>query len=96
MSLNTSRMMPLVRDASCWTSVGGLLAAVFFWIFFQSETSDLSSRRMRSSDRSFAAVRQMTPPEPCGRTERTILRNLVRVSRDSILRLTPTLEAEGR
>ena len=102
--LYEERVLPLARE-----SVAGgerrerenrfqwpLLAAVFFWIFFQSEISDLSSRRMRSSDRSFAAVRQMTPPEPCGRTERTILRNLVRVSRDSILRLTPTLEAEGR
>ncbi len=63
--------------------------------FFQAPMRDLSSRLTRSSVRSSATVRMITPPESFGSSVATILRSRTRSSRSAIFRLTPTFEAKG-
>ena len=91
-------MIPLVSEASRCTIAGALrrTKCALRLTFFQSARSDLSSLRTRSSVRSSATVRTMTPPASFGRYFDTICLSRSRSSRDSILRLTPTLDASGR
>ena len=89
-------MMPRVRLVSRCSSAGAFRTKVFFrLIFFQRLSSESTSRWKCSSVTPSATVRTMTPPESSGRSRLTISRSLARCSRLSILRLTPTLEANG-
>src|SRR2546430_3206932 len=95
LSLKRSRMMPRVRLVSRCSSAGGrarlALRLVFFHISYRWSVSGLELCSVRSS----ATVRMIQPPESLGTSLATMSRSLARWSRFSILRETPTFEANG-
>ena len=89
--------MPLVSDVSSCTRDGTRSRTKWALrlIFFHCAMSDLSSRFTSPSVRSSATVRTITPPDSFAIIPESISLRRLRSSRLSILRLTPTLEANG-
>ncbi len=95
LSLNRSRITPLISLASRCTAVGAFCERARFWILVHRSRSRVSSRSSFSCVTSSPTVRTMIPPLSSGRIRWAILRSLARCSRPSILRLTPTRDDWG-
>ena len=97
LSENRSRMMPRASDVSRCSSAGARTEPDLRLIFFHRPYRWSISRLQLCSVRSSATVRMIQPPAPAslGTSLDTISRSLARCSLFSILRETPTLEANG-